>query len=418
MFNQYANQTNTGGIKSNADFRATDVVLSSLAATAMAPIWLINAAAAVVSGNPVTKTTTKIDAFGRRVQFQTFTKGLLKNSAKVLNVLKGDIALCGVPMTHMLEPHDQAFMTRKYNVRPGLYSVSQLHDVIGLAEMSVKEQVEAQCSQTLPQYLSLVSKFMFNTAFFSSSNQLINKKRLTIFNLAINNITMSEALKWAVTERKHTSPELGFFVNANSINLLYREESMRGNLEKANQLFADGSGMRLAAKHAGFELNDNINGTDMLPQLCKACVKNNKSLYFLGAKPGIADIAASKLTKKYPGLRIVGAQHGYFDHDNSEEIVEHINESGADIVLVALGSPHQEKWCVNNQASLTCSSVLAVGGLFDYYADAIARAPLWMREMGLEWIWRLMQEPMTKFHRYVVGTPEFLIRTFLLKQAH
>ena len=98
-------------------------------------------------------------------------------------------------------------------------------------------------------------------------------------------------------------------------------------------------------------------------------------------------------------------------------MVEEINASGADIVLGGFGSPHQEFWCERFASALHCQSILAVGGLVDFYSGTIARAPLLLREVGMEWIWRLLQEPKTKFKRYVIGPPEYFIRTFILRNA-
>ena len=192
------------------------------------------------------------------------------------------------------------------------------------------------------------------------------------------------------------------------------EPKFFNQLTKADALFADGSGMRLAAKKAGFQLNGNNNGTDMLPHLCKSFVESKQSLYFFGAKPGIAEKAANTLRAKYSGLNIVGTEHGYNENKTSEQIIEAINNSGCDVLLVAMGSPVQEKWLLEHKDKLHCKTALAVGGLFDFYSGNISRSPMWLREIGMEWIWRLMQEPRNKFNRYVIGNPLFLYRTFFL----
>jgi N-acetylglucosaminyldiphosphoundecaprenol N-acetyl-beta-D-mannosaminyltransferase len=152
----------------------------------------------------------------------------------------------------------------------------------------------------------------------------------------------------------------------------------------------------------------------MLPHLCKSCVESKQSLYFFGAQPGIAEQAANALCKKYPGLNIAGTKHGYNKDNNAEQIIESINNSGCDILLVAMGSPVQEQWLLEHRDKLHCKTALAVGGLFDFYSGNISRSPLWLREIGMEWVWRLLQEPRNKFNRYVVGNPIFLYRTFIL----
>lgn len=116
-------------------------------------------------------------------------------------------------------------------------------------------------------------------------------------------------------------------------------------------------------------------------------------------------------------MRIAGSHHGYFKAEDNAQIIAQINQSGADICLVAMGSPVQEQWLLDHANQLQCATALAVGGLFDFYSGKIPRAPRWLRELGFEWVWRLIQEPGTKFKRYVIGNPVFLFRTFVMNQA-
>ena len=102
---------------------------------------------------------------------------------------------------------------------------------------------------------------------------------------------------------------------------------------------------------------------------------------------------------------------------DNDQIVEAINAAQADVLLVALGSPIQEDWVMANRLRLKVGTAIAVGGLFDFLSGNIPRAPLWMRELGLEWVFRLIQEPRVKFTRYVIGNPLFLWRAFVLKKS-
>jgi N-acetylglucosaminyldiphosphoundecaprenol N-acetyl-beta-D-mannosaminyltransferase len=232
---------------------------------------------------------------------------------------------------------------------------------------------------------------------------------------------MKSAVEWALapypTESQTNRCKIGYFINANSINLAAHNSVLRKQINRADRCFADGSGMRLAAKHIGVSIYENVNGTDMLPHLCLEAQKTNKSIYMLGAKPGVAAKAAQNLSKKYPNLTVVGTQDGYFSLEQTQDVISDINQSNADILLLAMGSPVQEEWLEKYAPQLKCSTALAVGGLFDFYSGNIARAPMWMRELGIEWVWRLMQEPQTKFHRYVIGNPLFLIQTFIFNRA-
>ena len=232
-----------------------------------------------------------------------------------------------------------------------------------------------------------------------------------LFDLSIANESMKKAVDWVFQPRE--SFEYAAFVNAHSVNVCYRDNNeMRKSLQAASKLFADGSGIGLAARLHGTRFIENVNGTDMLPEICHRAQLEGKSVFLLGAAEGVAEKTRDSLIAEYPELRIVGTQHGFFDHKGLENelVVEKINQSGADILLVGFGSPFQEEWLQANAERLKVDVGLAVGGLFDFYSGLIPRAPLWMRHVGIEWVWRLAQEPKAKFSRYIIGNPVFLAR--------
>jgi len=135
------------------------------------------------------------------------------------------------------------------------------------------------------------------------------------------------------------------------------------------------------------------------------------SLYLLGAQPGVADRLATLLRRRHPGLRVAGTHHGYLrGEDDEARVVAEINASGANVLLVAMGAPAQDLWIERNAPRLRAGVAMGVGGLFDFYSGRVARAPQWMREAGLEWAYRLVQEPARMWRRYVIGNPLFLWR--------
>ena len=230
---------------------------------------------------------------------------------------------------------------------------------------------------------------------------------------------MSEAIDW-LFDKPEQGCETAVFVNVNSVNLSHEQAELRHAINSANKVFADGSGVRMGARKLGIALKGNVNGTDMLPILCREASSTSKRLFLYGAAPGVAAKAADKLRKKYPGLRIVGVQHGFANTGNNDKLeqqtIDSINNSKADILLLGLGSPLQEQWLKRNRHKLKVDKALAVGGLFDYYSGNIPRAPLFLRELGFEWLWRLFQEPSKKFYRYVIGNPLYLFRLLRLKR--
>ncbi|NQZ24145.1 MAG: WecB/TagA/CpsF family glycosyltransferase [Colwellia sp.] len=380
------------------------------------PCFLINTLLALISRKSLFSIVRKTDALNQQVILHSFSCGLWVKTAVLFDICRGKIAFCGVPLTHSLSPDIQFCILNQIKSKAGIFSLYDLHLKIGLTVMSKAQLLEQQLNGNLADYLTLILKsFMSIFLYGQTVNKLKNAKYLSLFGLRVNNASMDDAVKWITdTDTLNDKTQIGFFINVNSINLSIDNTQFFKELSKANALFADGSGMRLAAKKAGYLLNGNNNGTDMLPHLCKRCVENKQSLYLFGAAPGVADKAANTLVSQFPGLNIAGTEHGYKADNNDEQIITAINNSGCDVLLVAMGSPLQEQWLLEHRDQLQCHTALAVGGLFDFYSGTISRSPMWLREIGMEWVWRLLQEPRSKFNRYVIGNPLFLYRTFFL----
>ncbi len=378
------------------------------------PCFLINITLALCTKRSIFSMQHKTDALSRPVILHAFSCGIWVKSAVLFDIYSGKISFCGIPLTHRLSPEIQFCVMNQIKCKAGLFSLYDLHRKTGLTIMSKEQLLEQQLNGNIADYLVLIIKSFVSVVLYGRAITKLKKaKYLSLFGLRVKNTSMAEAVDW-ITQTQADKTNIGFFVNVHSINLSISDPSFFNQLSNANALFADGSGMRLAAKKAGFLLNGNNNGTDMLPHLCKSCVESKQSLYFFGAQPGIAEQAANALCKQYPGLNIAGTKHGYNKDNNAEQIIESINNSGCDILLVAMGSPVQEQWLLEHRDKLHCKTALAVGGLFDFYSGNISRSPMWLREVGMEWVWRLIQEPRNKFNRYVVGNPIFLYRTFIL----
>jgi N-acetylglucosaminyldiphosphoundecaprenol N-acetyl-beta-D-mannosaminyltransferase len=423
-------------------FFALDKGLSGLMILLLSPVMIVNILLSVVCNRSTLNPIHKIDALGHSVVLHVFSCGIFRKSALLIDIFKGSLSFCGVPLTHSLTPRVQIEINEQYSCNPGIFSLFNLHKRTGLVVNDAESLLLKQFNLTAYQNVCLVVKSVVCACLYGSSHKNLKETNtFTIFGLTLNNSTMQQAVNWATTktEDRHYSPftenflshpyikddntkksptNIGFFINVNSINISLSTPGFQNTLQQADMLLADGSGMRLAAKSAGFLLKDNTNGTDMLPHLCKRCVEQSKSVYFLGSKPGVAEKAASNLTKLFPGLKISGTQHGYINPDQYQDQIQKVNDSGADILLVAMGSPFQEEWLLQHRDQLTCNTALAVGGLFDFYSGDIARAPLFIRELGLEWIWRLSQEPINKFSRYIIGNPLFLFRIYVLGLAN
>jgi len=237
-----------------------------------------------------------------------------------------------------------------------------------------------------------------------------------LFGIDVVDTTLATAAASIVEAARHGLPLNVAFLNAHCINTLFRDPDYRRAVETCDRVYADGSGMRIAARLTGRKLIDNVNGTDLFPVLCDHAAKADTSLYLLGGRHGVAAEAGRRMMAGRPGLDIAGTSHGFFaSADDETRAIADINASGARIVLVGLGVPLQERWIARNRHRIAAPVVLAVGGLFDYYSGRIPRAPLALRRADLEWAWRLALEPRRLARRYILGNAEFLTRVVVLR---
>lgn len=227
-----------------------------------------------------------------------------------------------------------------------------------------------------------------------------------VFGIPVHCETMSEALeavsraRYQATGEAVTPPRFFAFVNAHCLNVAWNDDVYSDILRRCDRVWPDGTGVRMAGARLGFPVPENVNGTDMFPLL-------TGRIFLYGAAPGVAEKAAENARRLYPQMEIVGFDHGYGD---DREVVAHVNAVKPDILLVALGVPRQEKWIADHLGELDVGCAIAVGGLLDFVSGRIPRAPKWMRRLGIEWVFRLMQEPRRMFRRYIIGNPLFLRR--------
>lgn len=200
-----------------------------------------------------------------------------------------------------------------------------------------------------------------------------------------------------------------YFVNANCINVARGDERYRECLQRAELVLADGSGVLLACRLLGIPIRHNLNGTDLVPLLLGRAASEERSVFIVGGRPGVATVAAARLANRMPGLRIVGHASGYMSPAEEEELIDRIAELKPDILLVGRGVPAQELWLDHHWDRLKVGLGLAVGALIDFVAGVFPRAPRWMRATGIEWCWRLAHEPRRLARRYLIGNAVFLM---------
>ena len=232
----------------------------------------------------------------------------------------------------------------------------------------------------------------------------------TILDVPVLVRTSPEAI-WLLDDRyERSKPTAVVFANAHTLNRA-TSPAVRSILDRA-VVFNDGVGLDIASRMLfGRAFPENLNGTDFVPHYLRS-TKHRYRLFLVGAKPGVAERAAIRLAQAVPQHEIVGCNDGYVPAENTDALIERIRAAQADVLLVAMGNPQQEQWLDGNLAATGCRLGFGVGGLFDFLAGSVPRAPVWVQAARLEWSFRLMQEPRRLWRRYLVEMPVFLARIF------
>lgn len=210
-------------------------------------------------------------------------------------------------------------------------------------------------------------------------------------------------------------PEIWAFCNAHTANCARSDAAFRAVLPKIHFL-NDGIGVDMASRilyGAGFP--ENLNGTDLTPLLL-ARLSAGQSVFLLGSKPQVAEMAADALQRRFPSLTIAGTQHGFFGVEDEPGIADLIIASKASLVLVAMGDPLQELWAARNVDRIGIP-ILCVGAFLDFSAGVVHRSPAFLRKANLEWVFRLAQEPRRLTRRYLIGNFTFLASAIQQKLA-
>lgn len=252
---------------------------------------------------------------------------------------------------------------------------------------------------------------------YSTKPNPIKSNRVNFLNSHFDRISSSEAIELLLERLLKREGGRVYYGNAHTMVTAARNPVLAEVLERSDLLLADGSGVRWGSALLGTPLIYNLNGTDLVPSLCKNGAAKALSIYFLGAKPGVAQQAAANLKKACPGLVIAGTQHGYFSETETPEVLETIRRTQPHLLLVAMGVPTQEIWIDQYATQLPGITCMGVGGLFDFMAKRVARAPYFMRAIGMEWLWRLGMEPKRLWQRYLIGNLVFfsLVATHALR---
>lgn len=190
-------------------------------------------------------------------------------------------------------------------------------------------------------------------------------------------------------------------VNVAKLVNCHKNDELKRSLMEANIVLADGLPIIWFSRMLGDPLPERVTGIDIMYELLKEANKKHYRVYFLGAKPKVLQKMINTIQKDYPGIAIAGYRDGYFDKDEEKDVAKNINDSRADILFVGIKSPKKENFLKNWINMIDAPICHGVGGSFDILAGVTKRAPIWMQKSGLEWLYRLVQEPRRMWRRYL-----------------
>jgi len=201
-------------------------------------------------------------------------------------------------------------------------------------------------------------------------------------------------------------------VNINAINIAQHDHEFRKILNGSTVVYCDGEGVRLGARLLGVTLPPRIVLTYWIWELCAFAAQKGYSIFLLGGSVGAAEEAAVEMRRRFPGIRIAGADHGYFNKvgEESDRIIERIGAVRPNILFVCFGMPLQEHWVHRNLQRLSANVILFGGSTIEYASGRKKLAPAWMSGHGLEWLYRVLQEPRRLWRRYLIGNPLFVAK--------
>jgi N-acetylglucosaminyldiphosphoundecaprenol N-acetyl-beta-D-mannosaminyltransferase len=225
----------------------------------------------------------------------------------------------------------------------------------------------------------------------------------------VHNLTMQETLALiedTIDRKEHIHHTV---VNAGKIVAMHENPELRESVINADLINADGQAVVWASRILGKPLKERVAGIDLMENLVALAHRKRYKVFFFGAKEEIVKKVVEQYSQKFNSSIIAGYRNGYFRKEEEDVIARQIADSGAQILFVAITSPKKENFLYQNRSVLQpVNFIMGVGGSFDVVAGFVKRAPHWMQKTGLEWLYRVYQEPGRMFKRYLVGNTKFI----------
>ena len=229
--------------------------------------------------------------------------------------------------------------------------------------------------------------------------------RVVLFGVPVDALTLEQTVAHARRLVREDRPHQHVALNAAKVVALSGDPRLAQVIAACDLVSADGAAVVWASRLLGRRLPERVAGIDLMERLVAQAARDGDAVYFLGGHPQVVQRVAQHYRARHPGLRVVGVQHGYW-HDDLQ-VVERIRAAAPRYLFVGLPSPRKELWLHRHLAALGVPFAMGVGGSFDVVAGVSRRAPRLLQRAGLEWAWRLAQEPRRLWRRYLVGNARF-----------
>lgn len=224
--------------------------------------------------------------------------------------------------------------------------------------------------------------------------------RVDLFGCPIDVLTMAQTVDLARTAMRDRVPVQHVALNVAKFVNMRSDPILRSDVMGSDIIGIDGMGIILGLRLCGVPVKERVAGIDLFQEVLAVCAQDGFRPFLLGATPGVLRRATDAITARFPQIQIAGMRDGYYGPDNEPEVVEQIRNSKADCLFIAMPTPRKERFLSAHRDSLGVPFIMGVGGSFDVIAGHVRRAPITMQSMGLEWLYRIYQEPRRMWWRY------------------
>ena len=241
---------------------------------------------------------------------------------------------------------------------------------------------------------------------FSMPETLINR-RIVCLGAPMDALTMQETMGLIEQAMQQRQMLQHVVVNVAKLVSMQQDEALYHDVAGSDVINIDGMGVVWGARLLGHQVPERVAGVDIMENTLKLCAEKGYRPFILGAKPDILKLAMDNIAARYPSLNFAGAQDGYYDRANEQAVMEAIRDAQPDCLFIAMPSPHKERILGQYKDMMQIPFLMGVGGSVDVMAGFVKRAPKWMQNAGLEWLYRLLQEPRRMFKRYALTNSRF-----------